>query len=96
MNELRTPLTMLRGYIEALEEDSADQLNPELQGYIQKMQSSANQLTSFVHNILNVGRIDNNQLSLQLIEETWDDVLRKGAADMLQHAELMAKAERVR
>lgn len=91
VHELRTPLTMLRGYIEALEEDSADQLNPELQGYIQKMQSSANQLTSFVHNILNVGRIDNNQLSLQLIEETWDDVLRKGAADMLQHAELMNK-----
>lgn len=87
VHELRTPLTILRGYIEVFQEELGDQLNDELKSFMLKMDASANQLTSFVHNILNVARIDDDQLSLHLTEEPWEDVLRKGAADM----ELRAK-----
>src|SRR5260370_38073140 len=46
-----------------------------------KMKATAQQLTSFVNNILNVARIDNDQLVLKLHEENWPDIL-KVAVDM--------------
>ncbi|PID31779.1 hypothetical protein CR970_03950 [Candidatus Saccharibacteria bacterium] len=75
VHELRTPLTMLRGYVEVLQEEASPSLNPELQGYLQKMEVSSAQLTSFVHNILNVTKIDNNQLQLELHEASWGATL---------------------
>lgn len=91
VHELRTPLTILRGYIEVFQEELGDQLNDELKSFMLKMDASANQLTSFVHNILNVARIDNDQLSLHLTEENWEDVLRKGSSDMELRAKVHGK-----
>lgn len=77
VHELRTPLTMLRGYIEVLDDELEGKLDPELESFIMKMRSIAEQLTAFVNNILNVARIDNDQLELQLQEENWQDILTK-------------------
>ncbi|MEO5627827.1 MAG: ATP-binding protein [Candidatus Saccharimonadales bacterium] len=82
VHELRTPLTALRGYIEVFEDELAPQLNPEMLDFMHKMQASAQQLTAFVSNILNVARIQEGQLSLQLNEENWASIL-KGSADNL-------------
>jgi signal transduction histidine kinase len=87
VHELRTPLTMLRGYIEVFEEELGDNLNDELKDFMLKMEASANQLSSFVHNILNVARIENDQLALHLSEESWSDLMKTGMADI----ELQAK-----
>lgn len=76
VHELRTPLTMLRGYIEVFEEEFKNQANPEMQDFMLKMKSSAEQLTAFVNNILNVARVDNDQLQLQLQEADWQPVLQ--------------------
>ncbi len=76
VHELRTPLTVLRGYIEALEEELGKEMNPELQEYMQKMNATAQQLTVFVNNILNVARVDNDQLQLQLREENWSEIVQ--------------------
>lgn len=76
VHELRTPLTLLRGYIEAFEEEAAGKLGPELDGFMAKMNATAQQLSAFVNNILNVARVDNDQLVLQLHEENWAEVLR--------------------
>ena len=75
VHELRTPLTILRGYIEALEDELANQMSPELKDFMQKMSATAQQLTAFVNNILNVARVDNDQLQLQLHEENWGDIV---------------------
>ena len=76
VHELRTPLTILRGYIEALEEELGEEgMNPEMQDFMQKMSATAQQLTVFVNNILNVARIDNDQLQLQLGEENWKNII---------------------
>jgi signal transduction histidine kinase len=82
VHELRTPLTLLRGYIEVLEDELTGKVDEELQGYMLKMRSMAEQLTSFVNNILNVARIDNDQLELQLQKEDWQTILNK-AINML-------------
>lgn len=77
VHELRTPLTLLRGYIEAFEEELDTSGKPELADFMEKMRSQAEQLVAFVNNILNVARIDNNQLELHLEEAVWPDTLKK-------------------
>lgn len=82
VHELRTPLTLLRGYIEVFDEELGPNLNPELRGFMQKMDASAQQLAAFVDNILNVAKIEDNQLTLQLHEEKWDEVLKAVIGDI--------------
>jgi signal transduction histidine kinase len=76
VHELRTPLALLRGYIEAFEEETEGKLSPQLEGFMSKMSATAQQLSAFVNNILNVARVDNDQLSLQLHEESWPEIIK--------------------
>ena len=82
VHELRTPLTLLRGYIEVFDEELGPTLNAELKDFMKKMDASAQQLAAFVDNILNVAKIEDNQLTLQLKEEKWEDVLRTVVNDL--------------
>jgi signal transduction histidine kinase len=83
VHELRTPLTLLRGYIEVFEEELGKTIDdPELQGFMLKMRSQAEQLTAFVNNILNVARVDDDQLELKLQSEDWLTTL-KNAIEMM-------------
>lgn len=88
VHELRTPLTMLRGYIEALEEELDGKLDEELSGFMQKMQTSAQQLATFVNNILNVARVEDGQMFLRLNEERWQDVLASTIDDLTLRAKI--------
>lgn len=82
VHELRTPITLLRGYIEAFEEDLGAQATPQLTDYLHKMKASAQQLTIFINNILNVARIESNQLSLKLQKEDWATVVKSTMNDI--------------
>jgi len=82
VHELRTPLALLRGYIEALEEETRGTLTPEVAGFMAKMSATAQQLSATVSTILNVARVDNEQLVLKLHEEDWGAVV-KAAVDMM-------------
>ncbi len=77
VHELRSPLTMLRGYIEVFEDELSDKLDPEMVGFMHKMSFSAQRLVTFTNNILNVARIEENQLSLQLTEANWAELLKQ-------------------
>jgi signal transduction histidine kinase len=76
VHELRTPLTLLRGYIEALDDELSGKVDDEMKDFILKMRTMAEQLMAFVNNILNVARIDNDQLELHLQEASWQTVLQ--------------------
>jgi signal transduction histidine kinase len=82
VHELRTPITLLRGYIEALEEDLQGKLTPELTDFIHKMKASAQGLTAFINNMLNVARVEGDQLTLKLHEETWADIVQTAVNDV--------------
>jgi len=75
VHELRSPLTLLRGYIEVFEEELEGKLDPELEGFMEKMHAQVEQLMSFVNNILNVARIDDDQMELKLEEIAWSEIL---------------------
>ncbi|HSX43611.1 MAG TPA: PAS domain-containing sensor histidine kinase [Candidatus Saccharimonadales bacterium] len=86
VHELRTPLTLLRGYIEVFDEELGPGLNAELKSFMQKMNVAAEQLAGFVDNILNVAKIEGNQLSLQLHEEDWKAVVDNVVHDLQMRA----------
>ena len=75
VHELRTPLSMLRGYVEVFQDELGPNLNPELQDFMRKMEAAARQLSGFVNNILNVARVEEDQLTLSLTEENWEEIL---------------------
>jgi signal transduction histidine kinase len=76
VHELRTPLTLLRGYIEVFEEELSTSQDPQLIDFMQKMRAMAEQLTAFVNNILNVARVEDDQLELRLQSEDWAATLK--------------------
>jgi len=82
VHELRTPLTLLRGYIEVFDEELGPTLTPELKEFMTKMDAAAQQLAAFVDNILNVAKIEDNQLTLQLHEENWQNVIENVVGDL--------------
>jgi signal transduction histidine kinase len=88
VHELRTPLTLLRGYIEVFQEELSGKVDTEMQGFMQKMQSQAEQLTAFVNNILNVARVDDDQLELHLQQEDWGTILKEAVDTMSLRAKV--------
>lgn len=78
VHELRTPITVLRGYVEVFEDELGPKLDDEGREFLQKMQISASMLSTFVNNILNVVRIDNDQMKVHMTKEDWAGIL--GAA----------------
>lgn len=77
VHELRTPLTLLKGYVEVFDQEFKGKLNPEMDSFLDKMRASSDQLTAFVNNILNVARVDNDQMELKLQKENWIEVLNQ-------------------
>ena len=91
VHELRNPLTMLRGYIDVFEEELEGKLSEELADFMKKMQVAAGQLSAFVNNILNVARVENDQLVLELGEEKWVDVVQGAINSLALRAQIHKK-----
>jgi signal transduction histidine kinase len=91
VHELRTPLTIMRGYIEVFEDELGPTLSPELTEFMHKMHASAQQLAAFVSNILNVARVEEDQLALKLRSESWPDILKAAVEDLELRARVHGK-----
>lgn len=91
VHELRTPLTLMRGYIEVFEDELRGKLDPELTEIMRRMRASSQQLSAFVNNILNVARIEQDQLEIKLTEEKWEDVVKRSGMDMDVRASSLGK-----
>ncbi|MCA9345350.1 PAS domain-containing sensor histidine kinase [Candidatus Saccharibacteria bacterium] len=91
VHELRTPLTIMRGYIEVFEDELSPTLSSEQTAFMHNMAASAQRLSSFVSNILNVARVEENALLLRLKEEPWADVLQQACKDMQLRAQVHDK-----
>lgn len=89
VHELRTPVTLLRGYIEVLEEEMEGKLDPETAEFVHKMKAAAQSLTAFINNMLNVARIENDQLQLKLHEDNWSDIVKAVVSDLSLRAKVV-------
>lgn len=88
VHELRTPVTLLRGYIEVLEEELEGKMDEEMSDFMRKMRAAAQSLAAFINNMLNVARIESNQLVLKLHEDQWPGIVQTAVSDLSLRAKL--------
>jgi signal transduction histidine kinase len=86
-HELRGPITVIRGYLDILDEQLAEKLSPDQHILIDRLNVSANRLSTYVNNILNASRYDRQHLQLKLRETTVESII----SDIRDDMELRAK-----
>ena len=84
-HELRTPLTEIKGYLDILHHE-AKGLSKANQLFLTKSIESANQLSGLMHNLLNVSRIEHNELGYQPMPMDYLDFLATVTEEMQVHA----------
>lgn len=81
-HELRGPITVIRGYLDVLQDELGPQLSSEQVKLFKRAVVSANQLSSYVNNILNTSRYDRRHLRVHLSEENLADIYAGISDDM--------------
>lgn len=73
-HELRGPITVIRGYIDVLQDELSDVLADDQKELFRRLAVSANRLSGYINNILNTSRYDRRHLRMHLSETTINDV----------------------
>lgn len=81
-HELRGPITVIRGYLDVLQQELNPSLQPDQHELFDRLNVSANRLSGYVSNILNVARYDRRHLKLHLREDRLDAVYATIADDL--------------
>lgn len=81
-HELRGPITVIRGYIDVLEDELHDKLQDDQEELFSRLRVSANRLSGYINNILNTSRYDRRHLQLHLVETSLSSVYAMIADDM--------------
>ncbi len=69
-HELRGPITVIRGYLDVLQDELSPQLQADQVELFHRLTVSANRLSGYINNILNTSRHDRRHLKMHLIETT--------------------------
>lgn len=85
-HELRGPITIIRGYLEILITEIGSGLSNEHIELFERLTVSANKLSGYVNNILNVSRLDQNRLSFTISEHSVDEAINSIKEDMILRA----------
>ena len=86
-HELRGPITVIRGYLDVLNDELAEQLDDDHKELVKRLIVSANRLSSYINNVLNTSRFDQRHLQLVLAEEKLSDVFNGIVDDVSLRAE---------
>jgi signal transduction histidine kinase len=65
-HELRTPMTSIKGYTDLLVNNKVGELNEMQRHFVSVIKSNADRLAALVDDILDISRIDSNQIKLDL------------------------------
>lgn len=68
-HELRGPITVIKGYLDVLRGELNTKLNDDQKAFFERLDVSADRLSMYINNILNVSRYDRRHLQLRLKEE---------------------------
>jgi len=69
-HELRGPITVIRGYLDVLEDELGDTLKDDQHELFHRLIVSSNRLSGYINNILNTSRYDRRHLKVYLNEDT--------------------------
>lgn len=85
-HELRGPITVIRGYLDVLEDELTDVFKDDQHELFRRLVVSANRLSGYIDNILNTSRFDRRHLKVHLIEGTVAAVYDIIKDDMMMRA----------
>ena len=85
-HELRGPITIIRGYLDILDSELADRFEGDESELLERLIVSANRLSGYINNILNVARFDRHHLNITLLEDTVSGIYASIADDMQMRA----------
>ena len=88
-HELRGPVTVIRGYLDVLRHELDTTLNDDQKAFFERLDVSADRLTTYINNILNVSRYDRHHLQLHLKEEKLTTVYNTVADDLALRAKTL-------
>lgn len=69
-HELRGPITVIKGYLDVLNDELTDKMQNDQQELFHRLIVSSNRLSSYIDNILNTSRYDRRHLKMNLSEDT--------------------------
>ncbi len=67
-HELRGPITVIRGYLDVLQDELDQKLEADQKELFRRLTVSANRLSGYINNILNTSRYDRRHLRMHLVE----------------------------
>lgn len=85
-HELRGPITVIRGYLDTINDELFDVTDDDQKELFQRLIVSANRLSGYVNNILNASRFDRRHLKIHISEQTIAGIYATIADDMQMRA----------
>ncbi len=79
-HELRGPITVIKGYLDVLRQEL--ELTDDQLAFFERLDVSADRLTTYINNILNVSRYDRRHLQIHLKEETLSKIYSSVGDDL--------------
>jgi signal transduction histidine kinase len=81
-HELRGPITVIRGYLDTLNDELETKIDGDQKELFQRLIVSANRLSGYINNILNASRFDRRHLKVHMSEMTVQSIYATIADDM--------------
>lgn len=81
-HELRGPITVIRGYIDVLQDELDDVIDEDQKELFRRLSVSGTRLSGYINNILNTSRHDRRHLKMHLAETTVAEVYNTIHDDM--------------
>jgi signal transduction histidine kinase/flagellar basal body-associated protein FliL len=91
-HELRGPITVIRGYLDVLQDELSEVLQPDQKELFHRLTVSANRLSGYINNILNTSRFDRRHLKMHLAQTNLKDVYDTIRDDMQLRASSLARS----
>lgn len=85
-HELRGPITVIRGYLDVIQDELKDVLQPDQKELFYRLTVSANRLSGYINNILNTSRYDRRHLNMHLTKTSVANVYDTIRDDMQMRA----------
>lgn len=81
-HELRGPITVIRGYLDVLQDELSDALADDQKELFHRLTVSANRLSGYINNILNTAKYDRRHLSVNLVQDNFAAIYTTISDDM--------------
>lgn len=81
-HELRGPITVIRGYLDVFKQEMSDRFEGDEAELLSRLTISANRLSGYINNILNVAKFDRHHLKVHLREDSIADIYESIDYDM--------------